>query len=83
MKNLTIAIAGLLTLTVVGLSIVSYTKFRKRMSEKKAIERSGSIESDDEKLKAKYTTRHGSHLTKTTQGVSDTEADIKQEVKIS
>jgi hypothetical protein len=83
MKNLTIAIAGLLTLTVVGLSIVSYTKFRKRMSEKKAIERSGSIENDDEKLKAKYTTRHGSHLTKTTQGVSDTEADIKQEVKIS
>jgi hypothetical protein len=82
MKNLTIAIAGLLTLTVVGLSIVSYTKFRKRMSEKKAIERSGSIENDDEKLKAKYTTRHGSHLTKTTQGVSDTEADIKQEVKI-
>jgi HJR/Mrr/RecB family endonuclease len=53
------------------------------MSEKKAIERSGSIENDDEKLKAKYTTRHGSHLTKTTQGVSDTEADIKQEVKIS
>jgi hypothetical protein len=83
MQNLTIAIAGLLTLTVVGLSIVSYTKFRKRMSEKKAIERSGSIENDDEKLKAKYTTRHGSHLTKTTQGVSDTEADIKQEVKIS
>jgi hypothetical protein len=83
MKNRTIAIAGLLTLTVVGLSIVSYTKFRKRTSEKKAIKRSGSIENDDEKLKAKYTTRHGSHLTKTTQGVSDTEADIKQEVKIS
>jgi hypothetical protein len=37
MKNLTIAIAGLLTLTVVGLSIVSYTKFRKRMSEKKQL----------------------------------------------
>ena len=83
MKNLTIAIAGLLTLTVVGLSIVSYTRFRKRTSEKKAIERSSSIENDDEKLKAKYTTRHGSHLTKTTEGVSDTEADIKQEVKIS
>jgi hypothetical protein len=74
-----IAIGGL-TLTVVGLSIFSYTRFRKRRSEKKGIER--SIKSD-EKLKAKYTTRHGSHLTKTTQGVSDTEADIKQEVKIS
>ena len=83
MKNRTIAIAGLLTLTVVGLSIVSYTKFRKRTSEKKAIKRSGSIENDDEKLKAKYTTRHGSHLTKTTEGISDTNADIKQEAKIS
>jgi hypothetical protein len=34
----------------------------------------------DEKYKAQYTTRHGSHLTKTTVGVSDTEADIKEEV---
>ena len=44
-----IAIGGL-TLTVVGLSIVSYTRFRKRRSEKKGIERR-SVESD-EKLKA-------------------------------
>lgn len=35
----------------------------------------------DEKYKAQYTTRHGSHLTKTTVGVSDTEADIKEEVE--
>ena len=89
MKNkgsgyLTIAIAaGLFTLTVAGLSIVSYARSRKRMGEKEAIGRSSSIESDDEKFKAKYTTRHGSHLTKTTQGVSDTETDIKQEAKIS
>jgi hypothetical protein len=36
---------------------------------------------NDEKYKAQYTTRHGSHLTKTTVGVSDTEADIKEEVE--
>jgi len=78
---LTIAIAaGLFTLTVAGLSIVSYARSRKRMGEKEAIGRS-SIEGDDEKFKAKYTTRHGSHLTKTTQGISDTETDIKQEAK--
>jgi hypothetical protein len=35
----------------------------------------------DEKYQAQYTTRHGSHLTKTTVGVSDTEADIKEEVE--
>ena len=87
MKNkgsgyLTIAIAaGLITLTVAGLSIVSYARSRKRMGEKEAIGRSSSIEGDDEKFKAKYTTRHGSHLTKTTQGISDTETDIKQEAK--
>ena len=82
---LTIAIAaGLFTLTVAGLSIVSYARSRKRMGEKeKTIGSSSSIESDDERFKAKYTTRHGSHLTKTTQGVSDTETDIKQEAKIS
>jgi hypothetical protein len=51
------------------------------MGEKEAIGRSSSIEGDDEKFKAKYTTRHGSHLTKTTQGISDTETDIKQEAK--
>lgn len=39
------------------------------------------IESDDESTKGKYTTRHGSHLTKTTEGVSDTDADIKEEAK--
>jgi HJR/Mrr/RecB family endonuclease len=36
---------------------------------------------EDESTKGKYTTRHGSHLTKTTEGVSDTEADIKEEAK--
>lgn len=36
---------------------------------------------DDESTKGKYTTRHGSHLTKTTEGVSDTDADIKEEAK--
>jgi hypothetical protein len=77
---LTIAIAaGLFTLTVAGLSIVSYARSRKRMGERESIGR--SIEGDDEKFKAKYTTRHGSHLTKTTQGISDTETDIKQEAK--
>ncbi|MDQ3868876.1 MAG: hypothetical protein M3250_04875 [Thermoproteota archaeon] len=35
---------------------------------------------NDEKNKGKYTTRHGSHLTKTTEGTSDTEEDIKEEV---
>ena len=80
---LTIAIAaGLFTLTVAGIGIVSYARYRKRKGEKEANGRSSSIESDDEKFKAKYTTRHGSHLTKTTQGVSDTETDIKQEAKI-
>jgi hypothetical protein len=34
---------------------------------------------EDEKTKGKYTTRHGSHLTKTTEGVSDTEEDVKEE----
>ena len=32
----------------------------------------------DEKYKTQYTSRHGSHLTKTTVGVSDTDADIKE-----
>jgi hypothetical protein len=37
---------------------------------------------DDEKTKAQYTTRHGSSTTKTTtQGVSDTDKDIKEEVE--
>ena len=43
-----------------------------------------SNESDveDEKTKAQYTTRHGSSTTKTTtQGVSDTDKDIKEEVE--
>jgi hypothetical protein len=40
------------------------------------------IESDDdESTKGKYTTRYGSHLTQTTEGVSDTDADIKKEAK--
>ncbi|MDQ3840026.1 MAG: aquaporin, partial [Thermoproteota archaeon] len=37
---------------------------------------------EDEKTKAQFTTRHGSSTTKTTtQGVSDTDKDIKEEVK--
>jgi hypothetical protein len=37
---------------------------------------------EDEKTKAKFTTRHGSSTTKTTtQGVSDTDKDIKEEIK--
>ncbi len=43
-----------------------------------------SNESDveDEKTKAQSTPRHGSSTTKTTtQGVSDTDKDIKEEVK--
>jgi hypothetical protein len=37
---------------------------------------------EDEKTKAQSTSRHGSSTTKTTtQGVSDTDKDIKEEVK--
>jgi hypothetical protein len=59
----------------------SKTKFKKRAapSRRKAASRVTSKNSD-EKYKAQYTTRHGSHLTKTAVGVSDTEADIKEEV---
>lgn len=35
--------------------------------------------SEDEKTKGKYTTRHGSHLTKTTEGVSTDEKESKEE----
>jgi hypothetical protein len=35
------------------------------------------IESEDDES----TTKHGSHLTKTTEGVSDTDADIKEGAK--
>ena len=49
-------------------------------TRRKAVSRAASSGSD-EKYKAQYTTRHGSHLTKTTVGVSDTEADIKEEVE--
>jgi HJR/Mrr/RecB family endonuclease len=49
---------------------------RKKNASSKAISNK-----NDEKYKAQYTTRHGSHLTKTTVGVSDTEADIKEEVE--
>ena len=61
----------------------SKTKTKKRASaptRRKAVSRATRSKSD-EKYKAQYTTRHGSHLTKTTVGVSDTEADIKEEVK--
>ena len=56
------------------------TKKRAAPTKRKAASRTTSS-SSDEKYKAKYTTRHGSHLTKTTVGVSDTKADIKEEVK--
>ena len=36
---------------------------------------------DNEKTKGQYTTIQGSHLSKTTEGVSDTEEDIKEEAK--
>jgi hypothetical protein len=36
-------------------------------------------EEEDEKTKGKYTTRHGSHLTKSTQGVSTDEKESKEE----
>jgi hypothetical protein len=56
------------------------TKKRAAPARKKAVSRATRSNSD-EKYKAQYTTRHGSHLTKTTVGVSDTEADIKEEVE--
>jgi hypothetical protein len=61
----------------------SKTKTKKRAAaptRRKAVSRATSSKSD-EKYKAQYTTRHGSHLTKTIVGVSDTEADIKEEVE--
>jgi hypothetical protein len=61
----------------------SKTKTKKRAAapvRRKSVSRATSSKSD-EKYKAQYTTRHGSHLTKTTVGVSDTEADIKEEVE--
>jgi hypothetical protein len=62
---------------------MSKTKIKKRAAaptRRKAVSKATSSEGD-EKYKAQYTTRHGSHLTKTTVGVSDTEADIKEEVE--
>ncbi|MDQ3839960.1 MAG: hypothetical protein M3297_11895 [Thermoproteota archaeon] len=53
------------------------TKSRTATRKTKSATSGGS----DEKYQAQYTTRHGSHLTKTTVGVSDTEADIKEEVE--
>jgi hypothetical protein len=42
----------------------------------------GVDDEDDEKTKAQSTPRHGSSTTKTTiQGVSDTDKNIKEEVK--
>jgi hypothetical protein len=49
-------------------------------ARRKALSR-GTGSNSDEKYKAQYTTTHASHLTKTTVGVSDTEADIKEEVE--
>jgi hypothetical protein len=56
------------------------TKKRAAPARRRALSR-GTSSNSDEKYKAQYTTRHGSHLTKTTVGVSDTEADIKEEVE--
>jgi hypothetical protein len=51
-----------------------------RAAKKKARSRATSSKGN-EKYQAQYTTRHGSHLTKTTVAVSNTEADIKEEVE--
>jgi hypothetical protein len=56
---------------------MSKSKMRTAPAISKATSRATSSKSD-EKYKAKYTIRHGSHLTKTTVGVSDTDADIKK-----
>jgi hypothetical protein len=56
------------------------TKRRAAPARRKALSR-GTRSNSDEKYKAQYTTTHASHLTKTTVGVSDTEADIKEEVE--
>jgi hypothetical protein len=53
---------------------------KKRSSQKK-IATTSTENDDDKKYKAKHTTRHGSHLTKTTGGISCTEEDIKAEAK--
>jgi hypothetical protein len=58
----------------------SKSKKRAAPTRQKAFSRATGSNSD-EKYKSQYTTRHGSHLTKTTVGVSDTEADIKEEVE--
>jgi hypothetical protein len=58
------------------------TKTKKRAAPARAKAVSRAISSkNDENYKAQYTTRHGSHLTKTTVGVSDTQADIKEIVE--
>jgi hypothetical protein len=60
----------------------SKVKTKKRTAPAKRRTRSRTTSNKgDEKYQAQYTTRHGSHLTKTTVGVSDTEADIKEEVE--
>ena len=53
----------------------SKSKKRAAPTRQKAVSRATGSNSD-EKYKAQY-----SHLTKTTVGVSDTEADIKEEVE--
>jgi hypothetical protein len=61
----------------------SKTKTKKRAAAptRRKVVSGAKGSNSDEKYKAQYTTRHGSHLTKTTVGVSDTEADIKEEVE--
>lgn len=39
----------------------------------------GTYSEYEEKTKGKYTTRHGSHLTKTTEGVSSEENEAKEQ----
>ncbi len=41
--------------------------------EKSTATSASDTEMDDDKTTAKYTTRHGSHLTKTSEGVAESE----------
>jgi hypothetical protein len=41
--------------------------------EKSTTTSASDTEMDDDKATAKYTTRHGSHLTKTSEGVAESE----------
>ena len=49
------------------------------MSKEEEESTEGTYSEEDEKTKGKYTTRHGSHLTKSTEGVSTDEKESKEE----